>query len=64
MSTSKKCALCNRDPERMNSAAAQCSHVDCPHRKLYDETYYQPERESMERDILQGTFRKVPSNRE
>ena len=27
------CIVCNRDPERMNSATAECSHVDCPHRR-------------------------------
>lgn len=28
-----KCTVCHRDPERMNSAVAECSHVDCPHRR-------------------------------
>lgn len=28
-----KCAICGRDPKRMNSAFAECSHVDCPHRR-------------------------------
>lgn len=27
------CAVCNRDPKRMNSAVAECSHCDCPHRR-------------------------------
>ena len=27
------CTVCNRDPARMNSAFAECSHVDCPHRR-------------------------------
>lgn len=27
------CSTCNRDPARMNSAVAECSHVDCPHRR-------------------------------
>ncbi len=27
------CAVCARDPERMNSEFAECSHVDCPHRR-------------------------------
>lgn len=27
------CVVCNRDPERMNSAVAECSHVQCPHRR-------------------------------
>lgn len=27
------CTICQRDPERMNSHIAQCSHVECPHRK-------------------------------
>jgi hypothetical protein len=27
-----RCKTCNRDPERMNSDIAECSHVDCPHR--------------------------------
>lgn len=31
MSTAR-CKTCNRDPERMNSDIAECSHVDCPHR--------------------------------
>lgn len=29
---SETCATCNRDPQRMNSDVAECSHVDCPHR--------------------------------
>lgn len=29
----ERCAICSRDPKRMNSAAAECSHVDCPHRR-------------------------------
>lgn len=29
----KKCETCGRDPERMNSAVAECSHVSCPHRR-------------------------------
>lgn len=28
-----KCAVCQRDPERMNSSFSECSHVDCPHRR-------------------------------
>jgi hypothetical protein len=27
------CATCHRNPERMNSDVAECSHVDCPHRR-------------------------------
>ena len=27
------CAVCNRDPKRMNSDIAECSHVDCPARR-------------------------------
>lgn len=27
------CRTCNRNPERVNSAVAECSHVDCPHRR-------------------------------
>lgn len=27
------CTVCRRDPGRMNSAVAECSHVDCPHRR-------------------------------
>ena len=30
---SAKCSTCNRDPQRMNSAIAECSHPDCPHRR-------------------------------
>ena len=28
----KVCALCKRNPDRMNSEIAECSHVDCPER--------------------------------
>lgn len=28
-----KCATCNRDAERMNSAISECSHIECPSRK-------------------------------
>lgn len=27
------CAVCNRNPERMNSDVAECSHVNCPARR-------------------------------
>ena len=33
MTAAKKCSVCNRDPERMNSEYAECSHCDCPHRR-------------------------------
>jgi hypothetical protein len=36
MSTTKPdetCAVCSRSPRRMNSERAECSHVDCPHRR-------------------------------
>jgi hypothetical protein len=33
MSTTSKCVTCGRDPERMNSHVAECSHVDCPNRR-------------------------------
>ena len=29
----EKCITCQRSPERMNSDIAECSHVDCPHRR-------------------------------
>ncbi|MDD2728297.1 hypothetical protein [Malikia sp.] len=29
----KKCSTCNRDPKRMNSDFAECSHIDCPARR-------------------------------
>lgn len=28
-----RCAVCNRNPERMNSDIAECSHVECPTRR-------------------------------
>jgi hypothetical protein len=54
----KTCDTCGRNPERMNSSVAQCSHVDCPNRKLYDDSYYTPEREAMERGLALGTYAK------
>lgn len=27
------CAVCQRDEKRMNSEVAECSHVECPHRR-------------------------------
>lgn len=27
------CGTCHRDSQRMNSAIAECSHVECPHRR-------------------------------
>ena len=30
---SEKCQVCQRDPQRMNSEFAECSHVDCPNRR-------------------------------
>lgn len=27
------CNTCARDPGRMNSDFAECSHIDCPHRR-------------------------------
>jgi hypothetical protein len=29
----EKCTVCNRDPNRCNSAVAECSHVECPSRR-------------------------------
>lgn len=28
-----QCIICSRYPARMNSEVAECSHVDCPHRR-------------------------------
>ncbi len=28
-----QCTTCGRDPQRMNSKVAECSHVDCTHRR-------------------------------
>lgn len=28
-----KCNVCERDVDRHNSDRAECSHVDCPHRR-------------------------------
>lgn len=33
MSKPAACGTCARDPERMNSDVAECSHVECPHRR-------------------------------
>lgn len=30
---SEACGVCHRDPKRMNSDIAECSHVDCPSRR-------------------------------
>lgn len=30
---STKCTVCSRNPERMNSEIAECSHIDCPNRR-------------------------------
>lgn len=32
MST-QKCAVCARNPERMNNNFSECSHCECPHRR-------------------------------
>jgi len=29
----ERCSICGRDPEHMNSDIAECSHVDCQHRR-------------------------------
>jgi hypothetical protein len=39
-----KCAVCQRPPERMNSTMAECSHVDCPHRRTAWSERPKPER--------------------
>lgn len=31
--TAQKCGTCSRDPKKMNSEFAECSHVECPHRR-------------------------------
>lgn len=28
----ERCAVCARNPKRMNSEVAECSHCECPHR--------------------------------
>lgn len=32
-SASSRCRVCDRDPGRMNSDRAECSHVECPNRR-------------------------------
>ena len=29
------CAVCSRDPERVNGEFSECSHVDCPSRRKH-----------------------------
>lgn len=29
-----RCSTCNRNPERVNSDIAECSHVECPTRHI------------------------------
>lgn len=29
----ERCIVCTRNPARMNSAVAECSHIECPHRR-------------------------------
>lgn len=29
----QNCATCNRNPDRMNSDIAECSHPECPYRR-------------------------------
>jgi hypothetical protein len=33
MNALERCGTCARDPSRMNSDRAECSHVECPHRR-------------------------------
>lgn len=33
MRKGKKCDVCGRDPERVNSAWSECSRVECPSRR-------------------------------
>lgn len=33
MKAQTTCNVCNRDPSRMNSDIAECSHIQCPHRR-------------------------------
>lgn len=47
------CTVCRRNPERMNSAVAECSHVDCPHRRRVWSD--RPTRE----DLFRGPWPKV-----
>lgn len=30
---SQVCGVCQRPPERVNNEMAECSHVECPHRR-------------------------------
>lgn len=34
MSAPGNCNVCSRNPERMNSAIAECSHIQCPFRRV------------------------------
>lgn len=33
MTAEIRCQVCSRDPARMNSDVAECSHCECPHRR-------------------------------
>jgi len=47
-----KCGVCGRDPDRMNSPVAECSHVDCPSRRHAWSERPRPQ------DFAQGPYRK------
>lgn len=51
------CTVCQRNPERMNSDIAECSHVDCPNRrKAWSErpqpTFKGPWKKNVSRDPM------------
>jgi hypothetical protein len=49
---SEPCKTCDRDPHRMNSAVAECSHIDCPHRRKAWSERPQPA------ELFKGPWRK------
>ena len=38
------CVTCGRNPERMNSAIAECFHIECRHRRVCWSDRVMPER--------------------
>ena len=56
--TPGSCVVCLRDPERVNGWFAECSHVECPHRRSCWSERPTPQalKQERQRDPLRGLF--------
>lgn len=61
------CAVCLRDEQRVNSDVAECSHIECPHRRRLTASAPQLDASRagwLRLHELDGCYRATPTTKE